>query len=101
LNYTKPMPLIIEVGKKICPVCGKSSYSRDGIHPQCAMQQGDALRRSQLAPPEKPLAQRLPIDNAGRWNKFCPACHRSLHVRKATCVCGHRFNVPKLAGEAT
>jgi hypothetical protein len=101
LNTHKPTPLIIEIGKKVCPVCGRSSYSRDGIHPQCAMRQSDALRRSQLSAPPKPAAKPQAIADASYWRKCCPVCHRSLHVKKMTCVCGHDFDVPsKLAAAA-
>jgi hypothetical protein len=94
VNYIKSTPLIIELGRKICPVCGKSSYSRYGIHPQCAMRQRDALRRSQLPSPPKPAAKPLAIADANHWRKVCPVCRRSLHVKKATCVCGHGFELP-------
>jgi hypothetical protein len=33
---------------KTCPVCGESSYSKDGIHPQCAVQLADESRKEQL-----------------------------------------------------
>ena len=34
---------------KLCPVCGKASYSAKGIHPQCAVSQADEPRRLKLA----------------------------------------------------
>jgi hypothetical protein len=94
MNNNKPTPLIIEIGKKVCPVCGQSSYSRDGIHPQCAMRRSDSLRRSQLPAPQKPAAKPFAGEIVGHWKKFCPVCRRSLHVKKMTCVCGHGFEAP-------
>src|SRR6185436_1792408 len=29
---------------RMCPVCGKRTYSHVGVHPQCAVQQADAPR---------------------------------------------------------
>jgi hypothetical protein len=49
MSEKKPTPMIRDANSKICPVCGKQSYSRDGIHPQCAMNQADAPRRLRLA----------------------------------------------------
>jgi hypothetical protein len=50
MNTSKPEPLIVEQRRgRTCPVCGKQSYSLEGIHPQCAMQQADAPRQRQLA----------------------------------------------------
>jgi len=33
----------------VCPVCKKRSYSRGGVHPQCAMVQADEPRKLRLA----------------------------------------------------
>ncbi|MDX1945355.1 MAG: hypothetical protein SFU86_08100 [Pirellulaceae bacterium] len=33
-----------------CPVCGKASYSRDGIHPQCAVLRADKFGKRKPAP---------------------------------------------------
>ena len=43
-DMKKPKPLNPEPPQKICPVCGERSYSRAGIHPQCAALQADAKR---------------------------------------------------------
>ena len=40
-------------GERLCPVCGKVSYSKDGIHPQCAIVQADEPRQQQLAAERK------------------------------------------------
>ncbi len=50
MNNRKPEPLIIErVAGQICAVCGKRSYSLNGIHPQCAVKQADEPRQLKLA----------------------------------------------------
>jgi hypothetical protein len=49
LSSRKPEPLLsAPPAGKICPVCGKRSYSLRGIHPQCAVQQADAPRQALL-----------------------------------------------------
>lgn len=40
--------------RALCPICGKPSYSREGLHPQCAFkrafrEQQDRLREEQQA----------------------------------------------------
>jgi len=32
----KPLPTTATTMGKVCPVCGHKSYSRGGVHPQCA-----------------------------------------------------------------
>ena len=50
MNTSKPEPLLAQPRRdRACPVCGKPSYSREGIHPQCAVQQADAPRQRDLA----------------------------------------------------
>jgi hypothetical protein len=49
MSEKKPTPIHLERLGSCCPVCGKRSYSRDGIHPQCAMVQADAPRKMRLA----------------------------------------------------
>ena len=49
LSSRKPEPLLsAPPAGKMCPVCGKRSYSFRGIHPQCAVQQADAPRQALL-----------------------------------------------------
>jgi len=49
LSSRKPEPLFsAPPAGKVCPVCGKRSYSLRGIHPQCAVQQADAPRQALL-----------------------------------------------------
>ena len=57
MSEKKPTPIIVERNISICPVCGKRSYSRGGIHPQCAMIQADAPRNLRLAAEKKAKAK--------------------------------------------
>ena len=64
MSEKKPTPILAERNDKICPVCGKASYSQNGVHPQCAMFQADAPRRTRLAAEKKAKAQeKIDIDN--------------------------------------
>ena len=56
MSEKKPTPVYIEKLGKVCPVCRKASYSRDGIHPQCAAIQADEPRRLRLAAEKKAAA---------------------------------------------
>jgi hypothetical protein len=53
MDTHKPAPLYAAPNRKVCPICGKSTYSMGGIHPQCAVQQADAPRQRQLAAERK------------------------------------------------
>jgi hypothetical protein len=57
MSEKKPTPIVAERGGKVCPVCGKQSYSREGVHPQCAMIQADAPRTLRLAAEKKAKAK--------------------------------------------
>jgi hypothetical protein len=56
MSEKKPIPTSGEQKGKTCPVCGDRSYSREGIHPQCASLQADAPRKAQLAAEKKAKA---------------------------------------------
>jgi ribosomal protein S27AE len=97
MRHKRSSPILDEHNKKICPVCGKASYSAAGIHPQCAVQQADAPREQRLKAKKKteakkkPLAKKLPQT----WSqKKCPKCGVAVHVRKKTCDCGFDFFKP-------
>lgn len=50
MNYRKPTPLAADSQRAVCPVCGKTAYSRGGIHPQCGVIRADAeLKAAQRA----------------------------------------------------
>ena len=58
MNSPKTEPLRVEpVRGQVCPVCGKRSYSRHGIHPQCAVQQADAPRQKKIAEAKRKQAR--------------------------------------------
>ena len=58
MTEKKLTPIVVTHGSKICPVCGKPSYSREGVHPQCAMIQADAPRAMHLAAERKAKAKK-------------------------------------------
>ena len=55
MSEKKPTPIVKRRGKP-CPFCGQQSYSSEGIHPQCAMNQADAPRKLRLAAEKKAKA---------------------------------------------
>jgi len=57
MSEKKPTPIVAEGNNKKCPVCGQRSYSRDGVHPQCAVVQADAPRKMRLAAEKKAKAK--------------------------------------------
>ncbi|TWT99430.1 hypothetical protein Pla108_03690 [Botrimarina colliarenosi] len=44
MSEKKPEPLQRAQAQRKCPVCGHSSYSVDGIHPQCHRAKADKKR---------------------------------------------------------
>ena len=48
MSERKPTLSIAERSNKICPICKKRSYSRDGVHPQCAMIRSDEIFNKRL-----------------------------------------------------
>jgi hypothetical protein len=88
MSRKKPSPAIAKVGTRTCPVCGKRAYSSSGIHPQCAVQQADALhpKPAALEPHEKPNQFKQ-----CSWVKKCPQCGTQVHVQHRTCDCGYDF----------
>ena len=91
MSHKKPTPIFGEHNAKICPVCGKRSYSAGGIHPQCAVQQADAPREAQLKAKKKAEAKKTPVAKKlpQTWTKkTCPKCGVQTHVRKRICDCG-------------
>ena len=57
MSEKKPTPIIADGKIKMCPVCGKRSYSREGIHPQCAVALADEPRKLRLAAEKKAQAE--------------------------------------------
>jgi len=78
---------------KLCPVCGQSSYSKDGVHPQCSVQLADEQRAKELLESRKTAVSTEQPRKS--WNKQCPKCKTQLHVRRKECDCGHTFSATK------
>lgn len=55
MSEKKPTPIITEPQSKMCPVCGKRSYSQEGVHPQCAVSQADEPRRIRIVAEKKAI----------------------------------------------
>jgi hypothetical protein len=93
MSNSKPPPLLESARPNVCPVCGKSSYSAAGIHPQCAVKQGDEKLKARLGREKAKARSDKPKDAQAstRWQKTCPKCKLSQHVRKKLCECGHAF----------
>jgi len=87
----KPQPLYSQAHRRLCPVCGKVSYSAAGIHPQCAVQQADAKRMNGVESPPESLKKKTGVTNAAAkpWQTTCPKCQALVHIRKKLCDCGH------------
>jgi hypothetical protein len=57
MSEKKPTPILRDVGGVECPICKNRTYSRGGIHPQCAMVQADEPRRLKLAAEKREIAE--------------------------------------------
>src|SRR5207253_787027 len=82
MNHKKPTPVIGEPLGKVCPVCGRRSYSASGVHPQCAEHQADAPRCDRLKTQKKPKPAKVAPRS---WDKKCPKCNNQVHVRLKVC----------------
>jgi hypothetical protein len=82
MSISKPVAIVHT--PPACPVCGKPSYSRGGVHPQCAVARADKARKPK--PPAKAKAAAF-----GQWKKKCPHCGRQVPARRYSCECGHKF----------
>ena len=96
MEHKRPIPLMERAQKRrsACPVCNQPSYSRGGIHPQCAAQRADASRMARVKAAKKTAEAAVVTPNTlalAPWHKRCPKCDGQVHIRKASCDCGHRF----------
>jgi hypothetical protein len=90
MHVLKPAPIFPQHHRNLCPICGTATYSRDGIHPQCAVQQADEPRNLKLQQKkrDKPKSEK---PRQRSWNKKCPKCATEVHIRRSKCDCGHLF----------
>ena len=96
VSNKKPAPLfeLQPVPRPSCPVCGFISYSREGIHPQCAQRQCDELRIKRAATKRGRTVRKEKTANplaVKAWHKRCAHCQAQVHIRQLTCTCGHEF----------
>jgi hypothetical protein len=94
MSIKKPVPLVSGANQKLCPVCGKRSYSAAGTHPQCAQRRADEQRKEKMVAEKKKEAAEPPKKSPQQqrsWKKKCPNCDAEVHVRKKSCDCGHNF----------
>jgi endogenous inhibitor of DNA gyrase (YacG/DUF329 family) len=90
MNYSKPKAT--DSAMPDCPVCGKKSYSRGGIHPQCASERADRIvRAARKAAEEKEGKIGAMGETRQPWKKQCPRCQRQVPARRAACDCGYAF----------
>ncbi len=92
MSIIKPEAILPQPVANLCPICGKASYSRGGIHPQCAIQQADEPRMVRLRA-EKKAVVAVPKITPRAYMKKCPECDAESHVRRAICECGFKFSV--------
>jgi hypothetical protein len=90
MSSEKSVIILPPPARHLCPICGKSSYSLGGIHPQCAMQQADEPRLKRLRA-AKAVAPKPTKAAPQSWQKTCPACGTQSHVSRQRCECGHKF----------
>ncbi len=97
MSEKKPVPIFAEGNIKFCPVCRKRSYSRDGVHPQCAVIQADASRTEQLQAERKKQSPKKNNSTQRTWaQKTCPKCNVQLHARRKVCDCGFNFGEARM-----
>ena len=46
VSNKKAAPLFADPPRKKCPVCGQTTYSAAGVHPQCCSTRSDATLRA-------------------------------------------------------
>ncbi|HEX4413196.1 MAG TPA: hypothetical protein VH107_06175 [Lacipirellulaceae bacterium] len=82
--------LVVPPPKHLCPVCGKPSYSRGGVHPQCAIEQADQPRLQRLRA-AKAAEPKVKKPDKQAWKKRCPKCGAESHISRKECACGQSF----------
>lgn len=97
-STSRPLPLFFVPARAVCPVCGHTSYSSGGMHPQCAVRRADLKRMQKIKsrPRSRPAASK--VAELSPWQRVCPRCREIVHVRKKVCACGHKFPLGPHAG---
>ena len=93
MNNKKPEPLISRRIHDRCAVCGETSYSASGIHPQCAVRHADEIRLKTVKTKKHDQVDVESDNRPKSWQKKCPSCKLVLHVRKKICSCGYDFSI--------
>lgn len=88
--HQRPQPLYGSTIRPLCPVCGHASYSASGIHPQCAMRAADEVQSTRIKR-QNAIKAKTAGKTPGKFEKQCPKCRKTHHIRKHACECGHSF----------
>ncbi len=94
MNAKRPEPLYETKTRPKCPVCGQPTYSRAGIHPQCAQDRADERRMEEVKAKRKaapPAVKVVSPEAVKSWHKRCPKCRSEVHIRRSHCECGFEF----------
>lgn len=92
MDVLKPVVVAPQPERTKCPICGQTTFSRGGVHPQCAMQQADAPRIAQLRA-KSHAAAKIEKAKGPIRKKKCPTCDALHDVGQKVCKCGFRFTV--------
>ena len=85
MSILKPVTVIPGPDRIFCPICGKATYSRGGIHPQCAMEQADQPRVTRLRNARRTEAKtEKPKPHV--YKKKCPECNTSSDLRRVGAI---------------
>ena len=88
MSEKKPIPQPRQLGS-VCPVCGKQSYSKGGVHPQCEVHRLDAAISAKLKKERKTIVNKpMRVPSTA---KKCPKCSKECHLRRKKCDCGHLY----------
>ena len=92
MHAKRPLPLFESKPRPLCPVCGQATYSRAGIHPQCAQDRADRERMEIVKSKRNANPQEAASTGEIKsWHKRCPKCRAEVHMRCASCDCGFQF----------
>jgi hypothetical protein len=90
MGISKPGGLNAVPERQLCPVCGKASYSRSGVHPQCEITKADSAFRVAL---KARIAAGEVQSERRTWAIRCPRCGFTQPCRLFVCNCGQALAV--------